>query len=310
MSTFFLRSLVHQGFCGQYQDVHADRGLGYVQAALDRIIDREMLSELDDESLRTQLALRYEIPYEHRITFDRCLRGLIERRHEFEGDEIKAREVEHHLPGDSVQYVKILRGSALTVEPMYTFYPLDAYLPMHALAIAHLEGRDSVHVRSVSVVGDTVIEQTYPVHHEKISELIQRALTSQLSPGPQCASCRKTDCPSAADFERLVLEWMKAKQTFEESQERVRQHLIAHGPTKCGAHIIYLTEHLRRFYKDKDVLRIYGRLVEQAPKDYVKYLNPDSAEIARAVGKGELPKDFMDFFTTSRYYTIESNVSL
>lgn len=314
MRTVYLRHILEAGFCGRNVDSYPGRGRGHTHVALDRLILNGKLETYALEDRVVQAGNAYDIPYEEREYFGKCLAALNAKSSAFTGGGLVAEEHDSTFDGcpeETVIRHITIRSGDIYVEPFYGFYAPTHFTPFFALCSAFLSGQsDSVRIKTVSLFGDMANDETYPIRPAILRRLLTEALDhSNTKPGWPCMSCPKKDCNFNEEFHAMVHEWLKAKQRLEESERKLKDHLTMHGPTQSGAHLIHMKAHRRRFFNDAQFGALYAKLVELDPKGYMRFFTPDAAEIFKAIEKGDLPQELKNFFKQSQYYTIEGSLS-
>lgn len=325
MSTVFLRELLESGFCGKHREAVGKNGLGTIHAALDSIIATHgvagipTLDALMDESQRVQLGNKYKIPYESKPHFDRCLQGIYDNRKWFTpaghwGLSYETAEAPGP-PGVAIRYMKMRHMvDPEIIEPVYSFYFPENYIPLHSLLIAFLEGwkAEQITVKLVSVCAEgEVVVGGYHMLRPQLQDLLEKSLNAhETMMGPACSNCPITDCLGHDEFEKLTMAWFKAKQTEEELRAKIREHLVWHGPTKVGAHLVFMKEHARRTLPRKHFQMFLDLVKAASPSDYTAYLSSYNTAVFDAVAKGKLPAQVTACFTQSKSHSIETGLSL
>lgn len=315
MSTVFLREMVAKGFCGHRIATDQRRGMGYISTVLDKIIARGLTDKMKTEEGRLEFALQYAIPYEERLIFDRCAEGLANSCLCATGS--AAEQVDITWDEDTIRFVRAHNAGVVT-EPVYDYCATNDYVPLHSLAAeALLRNRNGgapvpLKVWSIWVNGGQRVEQEYPVLMDNLLELVRGAMDrGNRRIGPQCLTCPDTSCNYYdGDFDASLKKWLDARQRLAEAEEVIRRHLTYEGPTKSGMHLWYMDEGERRFFADKRWEEFLAKIVAVDPVGYARYLRPDSTEIFKAIKEGKLPEEIASFFKKTKYWTIESKVSM
>jgi len=291
------------------------KSVGFLAGLMDRLFLEGEAKNLRDHLFRRQVALQGLVPYESYGIFDELCANIPEILLD-PGLDIQRHTV--GLNGNSVQFVRMKKGD-LVIEPVYDYYPSGDFIPWYSLVseallrnAAVLKEDGALEVMAVWVKGHQVAQSPYPILSESLLPLVGDALNPEHKrPGPPCVTC-PAPCPDElAGFENLVLEWLKAKQDYLEKEALVKRHLTYEGPTKVGAHLYYMDEHERRFFKENSFAGLAAEIEQHGGiGGYHKYLKPDSTKIFKAIGEKKLPESVANFFRRTKYWTIESRLSL
>lgn len=314
MSTVFLREIVAKGFCGRRVREDDSRGMGYLATVLDKLF-LNGIGTLGTEDGRLQTALKYGIPYKDRVIFDRCCKGIYDSFNDRRPD---ANQHDVAIGDLTVRFVRLTHSSLGLIEPVYDYYSMENFLPVHSLVgevLFHESAPripEATKILSVWVNENREMVQPYAVMAGTLKGMVVGALNpNHVLAGPQCLSCPLEYCKHyGGGFEVAVREWLKAKQAAEEAEAKVRNHLTYEGPTKSGTHLFYMDEHERRFFNDNAMKEFLAKIIQLDPIGYSQYLRPDSTEIFKAIREGRLSEEITRFFKVSRYWTIESRFSL
>ncbi len=308
MSTVLLRRILSAGFCGGYTPTR-EIDIGSIHHALDCIIADGDFEKYSQQTYKVQACGQKKIPYSEHGYFLSALDGIFQRKDRLATVKSTTHEVDYL--GSKIVFTLFREGDVF-VDPMYEFYYPQHLIPLYTIVAAFLAGVEekAIKVRSVSMMTDFEEPGEFAILREDIDELLNSHLKGHIRAGSPCTSCSMTGCKFPNPFEQAAVTYFKAKQAFKEAEEVVKKHLIYHGPTKAGAHLVYMKENRRRFFKDKDWTVFLEALMKADPKGYLKYLSPDAKDIAEAVKRGTLPAAMLKFFSTSRYHTIETSVSM
>lgn len=309
MSTVLLRHILSSGFCGAYTPSRA-ADAGSIHHALDSAIASGDLDKFVIDTVRIQECGKNKIPYPEHAYFTACLLGISERGERFKNVKAELKTVE--FMGRNISFFLLTEDDSTIVEPLYEFYHQQNWCPVYSICAARIMGYDlePIRVRGVSVLSDFEVSGKFPIIREHVDGFIESYLNGTKRPGSPCLSCNTAGCSFQNPFEQQMLGYMKLRQSLQDAEDKIRQHLIWHGPTQCGAHLVYMRETLRRFFKDKRYQEFLGILMHHNPKDYTRFLSPDGKDVAEAVGKGLLPQSLMNFFSVSRSHKIETSVNL
>lgn len=317
MPTVSLRELVAAGGCGPHFTAMGPRNRGWLHAVFDEIAAANLpnLARLADENFRTMLANQNNIPYEDLPYFHRVLMGIAGH------DAALATYAANPYPiqnfeGTPIRHVTFFKADHV-LELQYDYFTPQHWFPVTSLLRQHLtnplaNGAIMLKVRTLSVLGEMDVLETYPINGEALSVWLKTLTTPDVPvAGPMCLRCPVTACSFQTPFEQAVRDYFKAEQAVKEREARLMQHLTAHGPTPCGLHLVYPKEHKRRFFSsDKDFGAFWDLLQKHSPKDFRKYLSPDLAEVVRGVERGDLPVAMLNFIKERHYYKLETAASL
>jgi hypothetical protein len=313
VSIVLLRRLIETGFCGKsLSQYDPSSGLADIHHALDSVIVKEDLQKLQDPSFQSYLAGQHKIRFAEMPYFVKCLQNIYEKRGLFQGGYHCAAEGKFPWSSENKIVFSLITKDGVILEPVYLYETPQYYVPIYALFARFLSNPESdAKIRSVSLLGDFCKTYEYPPGSTELAALVLKGIDpSALSPGARCLKCPVTGCAFANPFEQAVLEWMQAKQRLEDLEEKVKGHLTYHGPTKVGAHLVYLKKHTRRTFIEKHWPKFFEAIVHHAPKDYTKYLNPSPAEVFKAAEAGTLPLDILDYFRQSQFFEIDTSLTL
>lgn len=309
MPNVHLRELLEAGFCGGYLAQDQQLRIGTVHTALDTCI-REHMDELEllgSENRQTSLANKFVIPYAHQKYFKDCLTGISER--------FPACVAEELVSESGVAFTVFHDKDTLTyIEPAYGFVSKEYHVPMYAIICAYFTQKagTSVNIRTISAMSDFSAVEKYPILQQPIKDLLDSATKVDMRiPGPQCQSCKLTACNFNVDLHTLVYAWMKQKQKFDDYKNQLREFLVMNGPTKTGAHLVYLKESVRRELKKGKAAELKGILSERLTVAEVDdCYKPDIQAIMKLIDKGKLPATVASLFSQSSSHSIDTGLSV
>lgn len=313
MPTILLRSLIEAGFCPGYRTPAEKMTRAQKLYALDQVLGGQRGDDFAQETVRIQTCSQKGIPFEDMPWFHKALLGIRERQGFFCRPEVTSDVYEVKVGQDETVSFILLQDKVTEayIEPIYDYYVPDYRVPFHAIMAAYILGeKKPIKVTQVGVLTGDLDTQTFPIQDEITWGKIRSFLVDKTAymPGRQCASCVHTGCTMQSDFEGLVLKWMKAKMAEEELGKQVREFLTYHGPTRAGHHLVYMNEVTRRdpaMAKFGDWLKVL-----MAKEGWQRYLKPDAAAIQKGIKEGKLDPATMEIFKLSKYYTIETTLSL
>lgn len=306
MPNIFLREIIEAGFCGQYAPSAKAPTMGLLHYALDKIIARQI--PMGDF---IQLCSQNNVQFEDQPFFVKCLEGIHAKPGYFNKTDIEVEE-RSVLSGDKdVKYIVFRdKDTDRFIEPVYHFYSPETYVPIYSIMCAYLMGIEGpIKVDCISMIGDASHCKEYGTNQGQCHDLLTAYQSGCLSPGRQCLSCMAA-CNLKDNFESMVYTWMKAKQEVDAAEKVLREHLIYKGPSKCGAHLVYMKESVRRTFTPKLINSWLGELMTAVPALWQDYVKPDTAEIMRAIASGKLDKKFAKDFKESRSFSIDTTFSL
>lgn len=308
MSTVLLRHMLSSGFCGGYTS-SGNADVGSIHHALDTIIASGSLGQYVQDTIRIQACGKHKVPYSEQVYFTSCLENLSDRKDRFSTVKGELKTVE--FEGRQITFTLFFEGDAM-VEPLYSFYNPQHFIPMYSLCAARLMGFDlgPVPIRAVSILSDYELPVKFEVLKDRIDPLLRGYLSGVKRVGSPCLSCDIGDCSFKDPFEQKALEMFKLKQALQEAEDKIKEHLTWHGPTQCGAHLIYMKENVRRFFKDKRYQEFLSRIMQHDEKGFTQYLTPDAKDVFEAIQAGRLPKELAGFFTESRYHKMETSINM
>lgn len=317
-----LRKIVSDGFCST-RIKSAAPSIGDLHAAMDLMIANSDRKILCDPQQVTGLKNAYNVRYEDFGMFLKILGGIVERD-VFDKSKLGVVEGTYPIaPGSSV-LVKftLFKDGEYWVEPVYHWFNPETYFPFHtmmALALmAVAEGPripevfdTTAKIRVVSTAGDFSVAKEYPMDVTALLERLRSSvLTDWIRQGPQCLTCPEKSCAFNITFDQQVYGWLKAKQLVAQLEKQLEDHLVLHGPSKAGQHLVYLQQSTRRNFKEKMLFEFLAELRATAPAVADKYVNPNTKKVLDAVAKGHLPETFRKYFYETNSHSIESEVTL
>lgn len=317
MPNILLRDILESGFCGGYTP-KMPRNLAKTRYALDAIAAAGKFDGFDQESVRIQLANQNFVPYEDQPFFHKNLEGLLNNSayfnatdHEFIHDSIRLEGAD----ADIAFYVIRDKSTGSFVEPVYDFVTFQNYLPMHSLIAAYLMGLEKVEVGAISLMAGHVDSKLWAVDRPAISKLLDEWRHSTGMPeyrkaSGACTTCTLVSCTWKSDFDKKVYDWMKAQQLVAELEAQIKEHVTYNGPTKVGAHMVYMKENKRRTMDPTKRDQFLELLKEHRPNDWAAFMNADIAAVAKLAESGKAPKEIMDAFKESRFYTLDTKLTL
>lgn len=317
MPNILLRDILEAGFCGSY-GVSNPRNIGKTHYALDQIAASGQFDQFDQEGARIQLANQNFVPYVDQPFFHKCLEGLLNNGayfntadHEFIQDSINLQGTDWNITFIVIRD----KSCGAIIEPVYNFVSFQNYIPMHSLCAAYLMGLKEVQIDPISLMSGSLDPKKWAIDGPAINHLLvgwfkSTLVTEERKAGPGCMSCIRTDCSWSTSFETRTYEWMKAKQKLAEIEGALKDHITFNGPTKVGAHMVYMKENKRRALDPQKRDKFMKLLQEKRPNDWADLMHPDAAEIFKLAGKGLLPKEVLEAFKESRYYTLETTLTL
>lgn len=313
MPNLYLRELLESGFCGGYIPHAPALRIGRVHVALDNAIHdyNGKLEQLGSESHQTSLCGYHNIPYEHQKYFRECLTGISER---FPACSIS--EQTHTMPnGTIITFMKFLDlANKVYIEPSYRFVSKEYHVPMYGIMCAYFCEATGigVSVKTISALADFTCESQYPVIAAQLNDFLHSATTVDMRiPGPQCQSCELSVCTFKVDLMTLVYAWMKQKQKYDDYKNQLHEFLVMNGPTKIGAHLIYLKETIRRSLKKGAGPELKAALIDRLTVSQVDgCYKPDAQAIFRLIEKHQIPVATENLFEKSSSHSIDSGLSL
>jgi hypothetical protein len=314
-----LRDILEGGFCGSYEPKNpVVKNPGKIHYALDQIAAIGSFGQFDQEGARIQAANQNHVAYQDQPFFHKCLEGFLNNSAYFN-------VIDHEWIQDSiaipwtdwtVQFIVIRdRSCGAIIEPVYNFVSFPAFVPMHSLIAAYLMGLKEVQIDPISLMSGGLDPKKWAVDAEAIQELLAGWVKSgstpeERKPGAGCMACARAGCSWKTGFETQVYEWMKAKQKLDEIESGLKEHITYNGPTKVGAHMVYMKENKRRALDPQKRDEFMKLLQEKRPNDWAALMHPDAAEIFKLAAKGHLPKELLAAFKESRYYTLDTTLTL
>lgn len=265
------------------------------------------LELLGSDSRQVSLANKFVIPYAHQKYFKDCLTGIAERFPTCSAEEL--------VSESGVAFTVFHEKDTLTyVEPAYGFISKEYHVPLFGILCAYFTqpGGTSVNIRSISAMSNFSTVEKYPILGQPLKELLDSAMKVDMRiPGPQCQSCKLTACSFNVDLHTLVYAWMKQKQKFDDYKNQLRQFLIMNGPTKSGAHLVYLKESVRRELKNGKAAELKAALGEKLTLAEVDgCYKPDISEIMKLIANGKLPAYIGSLFSQSSSHSIDMGLSV
>ena len=295
-----LRGVIAAGLCARSLKAESGHVLGDLHALLDQKIVDGLAQFEGNDSLIFQAS--GPIPnLRLREHFQNTLRSLVEKREIFEKCEIRM------MHDGAFRYMH-LKDDDTWVEPVYSFYEPQTFIPMYSLCAAFLagfEGKD-IKVRVISASGDLDEVKRYHYDMKAMDAVLLAAQSEAINVGPYCYTCPKTECSFTKKFEQEYHDWMKAKQKADEMEGRVREHLTWMGPTQVGAYLAHMKETGRKTTDRKRFAEIQKALIECDPKGYMKYFNISASTIVKDIAAGKLPKTMEQFIKASKSFSIDT----
>jgi hypothetical protein len=313
-----LRDILESGFCGSYSIAGGGQTRGRVRFKLDLVAASNMFLGCDQEWQRVQVCNSNVISYEDQPFFHKCLEGLLSNGSYFNPTDHEWVHDSVSVPsGDEVQFIASRDKSTGTfIEPVYDYVSMQDYIPMHSIICAYLMGiAGPISVDCISVMSGPFSSKVWAIDRAAIEALLASWFTSKVKsearkPSGACASCSQSACVFQSPFEHLTYDWMKAKQTIDAIEAKIREHITYNGPTKVGAHLVYMKESKRRSLNPAQRDQFLELLKKERPNDWLDFMNPDAAEIAKLVAKKKLPQELLAAFKESRYYTLDTTLTL
>ena len=315
MPNILLRDLLEGGFCNGYDPSQINPTPGRLRFALDVIARIGVFTNFNMEGPKVELCNHNNVPYGMQPFFHRCLDGLFNNSAYFNPKDLDSVHTSVKLDylDDPIEFSVVIGKATKTfIEPVYDYVSMQSFMPMHSIIAAYLMGiSGEIDVDCVSVTSGLFMTKKWPIIKSEIEWLLSgTAATTMRRPGGACMSCDRKECTFKAAFDAKVYDWMKAKHALEEIEAQIREHITYNGPTKVGAHLVYLKENKRRdldFSKRFEWLEL---LKQSRPHDWMDFLKPDSGEIFRLAAKGKISKDLLEAFKESRYYTLDTTLTL
>jgi hypothetical protein len=305
--TIFLRELLERGFCGHYSPAAKPPTTGHLHWALDKIIQFAAVAGTTKDPI--QLSNQYGVRFGDQQFFMSRIEGIMKKLGYFHTTDVEILSRTIHISHvDEIEFLQFRdKSTGSFIEPVYHFYNPDYHVPMYSLMVAYLMDMNGpLTVDCVSMIGESVSTKTWDINRTQCKELLDGRLSGKLVPGRQCAECSSV-CLMKTDFESLVYSWKKAQQEAEVAEQKIRDHLTYKGPTKCGAHLVYMKESRRRTLTDKASSELVHKLLSHGSS---KYLKPDAAEIAKDVASGKLDSEYLKPFKESSSFSIDTTFSL
>jgi hypothetical protein len=312
-----LRDILESGFCGGYTP-KTPRNLAKTRYSLDAIAASGKFDGFDQESVRIQLTNQHFVPYEDQPFFHKNLEGLLNNSGYFNTTDHEFTVESRRMDGTEVDIVFVViwdRNTKGIIEPLYDFVSFQNYLPMHSLVAAYLMGLEKVSVDVISLMAGPVDTKTWAVDKPAINKLLVEWFHSTTDSGYRksgsaCMSCTRSGCTWKSDFDQRVYDWMKAQQLVAGLEAQIKEHVTYNGPTKVGAHMVYMKESRRRTADPTKRGLFLELLKEHRPNDWVAFMNPDIAAVTKLAEGGKVPMEIMDAFKESRFYTLDTKLTL
>jgi hypothetical protein len=308
--------MIEAGFCGGYA-AKGGKTRGHLRYILDEIAAGCWFLGCEYEAQRIQLCNQKVVSYEDQPFFHRCLEGLNNNGayfhkadHEFVHDSVYSPQA-----GAEISFYAIRdKNVGAFIEPVYDYVAMESYVPMHSLIAAYLMGlTGEIQVDCISVMSGPFSTKRWPIVTSEIESLLagwRMSATGTRRPSGACASCTQSTCTFQSDFDHLTYDWMKAKANVSDIEAKIRQHITYNGPTKVGAHLVYMKENKRRSLDPEKRDAFLELLKKERPQDWVDFLNPDAAELFKLAAQGKITKELLRAFKESRYYTLDTTLTL
>lgn len=319
VSSILLRDLIEAGFCGAYAPKNLNATRGRLRFALDLIAGAGNFAGFDDEDVRVQICNQKLVPYPDQPFMHRCLEGLLNNESYFNPIDHECTTTTRVIPG-TIHHVEFSfiqdRTMKAFIEPVYDFVAMQDYIPMHSLLCAYLMGLEgTIQVDCISTMAGPFSTKTWGIDKAALQAVLDVWVSTSIasvnrSSSSACIQCDRHGCGFKSDFETKVYAWMKAKQALEALEEEVRHHVTYNGPTKVGAHLVYLKENKRRSLDPVMRAAWLELLKSKRPHDWLDLMVPDGAQIFRLAERNKLSKELLQAFKESRYYTLDTTLTL